>query len=278
MAPGHAPRRKTLEDIRRELDAEFPASPGIPAGRARIDLDDVVEPAVAAPPSVALERPRAAAARAAPWRGHVIAGAIGCIVGQLLILASFAATRYADDIVRVWAVVSASRPGAPVVQADDTPPALASTPPAGSPPDVASSPVVPAEPVEAPTITPPAAVAASLVLEPRGRAPTARRPATQGPPSAPPAPRRPLAGPGDWVQSQALLRSALSEWIALSGRSDVETGIADAEVILGADGSTAKTRVPVTSRAAVVVREQRWELGSDGWILVDERDIDRRVR
>lgn len=94
----------------------------------------------------------------------------------------------------------------------------------------------------------------------------------------PPAPRRPLAGPGDWVQSQALLRSALSEWIALSGRSDAETGIADAEVILGADGSTAKTRVPVTSRAAVVVREQRWELGSGGWILVDEREIERRAR
>ena len=49
-------------------------------------------------------------------------------------------------------------------------------------------------------------------------------------------------------------------------------------VILGAAGSTAKTRVPATSRAGVVVREQRWELGSDGWTLVDDREIERRAR
>lgn len=274
---GQAPRRKTLEDIRRELDAEFPVPPGVPTGRGRIDLDDE-DLAVAPPRTIAVERSRPAPVRAVPWRGYVMAGAIGCIIGQLLILASFAATRYGDDIARVWAVVSAPRPSAPVVQADDTAAVPASISPAASPPDVASSAAVAAETDEVPTVAPPAPVAASLAVEPQGRESTARRPVNQPPSSGPPAPQRPLPGPGDWVESQALLRSALSEWVALSSRSDVQARLADVEVILGADGSTAKTRVPVTSRAGVVVREQRWELGSEGWSLVDDREIERRAR
>jgi len=272
---GETPHRKTLEDIRRELDAEFPASPGSD-GRAGVDHDDV-ERVVAPPRSVPVQHPGPATVGATPWRGYVIAGIIGCIIGQFLILASFAATRYGDDITRVWAVASASRPSAPVPQADDTAAPPASPSPAASVPEAAPSHAVPAEADEPPTIAPPATVAASLGVEPK-EASTARRPDVQRPPSPPPAPRRPLAGPGDWVESQALLRSALSEWLVLSGRSDVEARVADAEVVLGADGSTAKTRVPVTSRGAVVLREQRWELGPGGWIIVDDREIERRAR
>jgi hypothetical protein len=84
----------------------------------------------------------------------------------------------------------------------------------------------------------------------------------------------PLPGPIDWAESQAALRSALLEWIAMSSRADVQAHAAEAEVILGADGWTAKTRVPMTSRVGTVVREQRWELSAKGWSLVDDREID----
>jgi hypothetical protein len=45
-------------------------------------------------------------------------------------------------------------------------------------------------------------------------------------------------------------------------------------VILGADGWTAKTRVPMRSRARLVIREQRWERGSNGWNIVEDREVD----
>jgi len=89
-------------------------------------------------------------------------------------------------------------------------------------------------------------------------------------------PRPPLPGPIDWGELQASLRSALREWIAASSRADVQAHLADAEVILGADGWTAKTRVPMTSRAGAVLREQRWALGANGWSLLDDRELQRR--
>jgi hypothetical protein len=83
-------------------------------------------------------------------------------------------------------------------------------------------------------------------------------------------------GPGDWVESQAQLRSALSEWLALSERGG-ETDASDAEVILGADGRTAKTRVPMRSRTRAFVREQRWERGANGWNIVEDREVGRAL-
>lgn len=90
-----------------------------------------------------------------------------------------------------------------------------------------------------------------------------------------PALRGPLVGPDEWVELQAQLRSALSEWVEMSTRADVDPHLDDAEVILGADGATAKTRVPMTARGRTTVREQRWERGPSGWTIVDDRDAER---
>lgn len=71
------------------------------------------------------------------------------------------------------------------------------------------------------------------------------------------------------------MRSALGEWISMSSRPGVQPHLADAEVILGADGWTAKTRVPMTTAAGAVTREQLWQLDAKGWGLVEDRAIER---
>jgi hypothetical protein len=102
---GEAPR-KSLEDIRLELDTEYPSS----------TADDRL-----AEPEIPVEPPRPAPRRGAARRGHVMAAAIGCIAGQvLLVVAYVAVTRYAGDV--IWLRAPANAPGlaAPLSPADDT--------------------------------------------------------------------------------------------------------------------------------------------------------------
>lgn len=290
---GEAPRHRTLDDIRREIDAEYSESsdgPRVPT-RTRDEDADVGDNAIS------VRHLRAEPAGRSHWRGYLMAGAIGCIAGQLIILGYVAVTRYgANTLLRA---ASTPRVSAPLLQTDDTAVLSASIPSAGapSPATIAPTGTVPpseeaatsAEPVSASggadaargepeSVTPVAALPAlpASVREPRNdvpRPPPAVRDVPRKTVAAQPPLRRPLIGPGDWVQSQAQLRSALSEWLALFGRDDTDPP--GAEVILGADGLTAKTRVPWQSRSHAVIREQLWERGAHGWKIVEDREVER---
>jgi hypothetical protein len=279
-------KRRTLEDVRRELDAEYPPPQPVRAlpRRADLDHDEGAAEEIALEPGrrTNADRHLPAPVRATPWRGYVTAGAIGCIIGQLLILGSFAVARYGTDIIDAQAPPSGPRLTAPLLRVDAEAPAApsASISPAASrlevaTPDAMGAPadaIVPTAEGVAPTASP-ARPAASLAAD-RTSVESQRGSVRRSPPP-PPQLRRPLRGLDDWVESQARLRSALREWVAMSSRADIEVHVTDAEVILGADGWTAKTRLPMTSRAGVVVREQRWELGPDGWSIVEDREVER---
>ena len=76
----------------------------------------------------------------------------------------------------------------------------------------------------------------------------------------------------DWAQAQAEVRAALVTWLALSGR-EADALTADAVVILGPDGETAKTHVPIRSRSGVMtIGEQQWAHTATGWGIVSERE------
>ena len=157
---GQAPR-KTLEEIRRELDAEYPPS----IRDDRLVEPDAAEPvvrrmrtppyfdeneiAVERPHEIAVDRHRPAPRRSAGRRGYVMAAAIGCIAGQvLLVVAYVAVTRYARDV--VWPSAPASAPGLapPLLPADDTVALPASTwaapVPPSAPRQIAAKPAPPA--------------------------------------------------------------------------------------------------------------------------------------
>lgn len=251
MAP-----RKTLEDIRREVDAEF-APPD----------DDLAG-------DEAFPAPRRTVGR----RGYLVAGLIGCIVGQALILAYVGVALYAGDAGRLRIATSPPMPSAPVLAASDAaaPTAAPEDTPAASTASTERAPAAPSAAGDADaTVTTSPTLPAVVADEPKRVDPPPARVARQTPSSMAPAPRPPRPGLGDWVESQAQLRSALTEWLALSGYGGGDTTGADAEVILGADGRTAKTRVPTTLRGRVVMREQRWERASSGWIIVDDRQLFR---
>ena len=80
--------------------------------------------------------------------------------------------------------------------------------------------------------------------------------------------------PGDWVESQRQLRTALREWLVRSDSGSASVNPEDAEVMLGADGYTAKTRVRVRVGAHAVIREQQWRRMPGGWMIVEERQAE----
>jgi len=355
----HESRRKTLDDIRREIEAEYcppalsdHAADSTPAARrARevdedADLDDEL-----------LLRRLTAPERASDWRGYVMAGVIGCIAGQLIILGYVAVARYGGDLAKLRESFSMPRLSAPLMRTDDTvvsasvrretvstpdarslagplvpagpgsptgtvgtsdaaiapekapasgadvsdrdaassapvvavpapgtdssphvaatpPPAVPTTPPAAVP--ATPAPPVPAEPTVAVTPAPAPAAPARRAREERNEG--SPRPAVvrQAPPRVAPSPEtsppRSLPGPDNWVESQAQLRAALGEWLTLWERGG-DAEVSEAEVVLGADGRTAKTLVPTRSGNRIVFREQRWERGRQGWTIVAEREV-----
>ena len=85
---------------------------------------------------------------------------------------------------------------------------------------------------------------------------------------------RPRDGGQDWVKAQDSVRAALIEWLAASGRLD-DSLTPDIVVILGGDGQTARTVVPIRSGGGVILREQRWERAPDGWRITAEREVPR---
>jgi hypothetical protein len=192
--------RKTLDDIRRELDAEYGASAILDEQAARTEAEDTAPrdaPPRDAPPrdapmdpeeeaTIALARRERRRPGPGGWGGYVIAGLVGCIAGQILLFAALVALHYSSG-----SAVRASTP--PMSEA----PAERATPSAS----VASPPPVTAEPRDAapapePTVAvppatqfvPPATTPVSKAAEPRASvAAVMTQPASD---EAKPAPRR----------------------------------------------------------------------------------------
>jgi hypothetical protein len=260
-----APRRKTLEDIRREIEAEYalpPEADEIPVQQTRETAGDQGE----------------GSHRPGTWRSYLTAALIGCVTGQALILAYFVAALYARDARAPRSVASPPVRGAPPslqpnasirLEAPTAPTAEVAADAAradGAPDTVTSA-------------APPASSHPGLDDDRSAREAGPRVVVRQPPSVTPPAPpRRPLVGPDNWVESQAQVRSALAEWLAIWSSGDVERQVSEAEVILGADGWTAKTRVPIMTGAGGVMREQHWERSVDGWKVVENRDLGRAPR
>jgi hypothetical protein len=322
-SPGGATPRKTLDEIRREIEAEF--SP-------RETPDAQVPPA---PREMPKRQPRERlATRSVPRRyrdeddddrlalleleandsarrpvrsrvGYILAGLIGCLVGQVAILGYFVALNYRSTSGVVGVAATLLPPG---TSRSDAPPA--SSPPASTatsetdtapdtarPPDSPNSIAESAGPSDAgaapasgvavaelpapPSLAPPTAVPPVTTPTPGATDPKpVVRPLTPQPQSAPRSrvvgssarvdpPARGMA-PQDWAKSQEEVRVALREWLAVSGRG-ADSVTSDIVVILGSDGRTARTHVPMRLGGGVVVREQRWERGPSGWRIVAER-------
>lgn len=199
--------------------------------------------------------------RGAERRRYFIAGAAACVAVQLMILGGIALTRYVTDAIRDRAVTIAPPASAP---------AAATSTPAALPLPVATS--VP-EPLVSTPPSAPAVVATPVMPPPRtstSMVPSLRLSVPPSVATVPPSPRPPVVGTVDWTESQAELRSALERWLIIEDRDDMR--FAEAEVILGPDGATAKTRVP-SARGGGRIVEQRWQRRPNGWIIVDHREI-----
>lgn len=282
--------RKTLDEIRREIDAEFAGRPTADGAAADAGAersaplrDDVGE-------DVRLEDLRRHRGSPRTRRGsYILAGVIGCVVGQLALFGSVIATRYwfrsvhavADAPPAPVAATPASRSvpqpptatppshAADVARTPEPTPsvAVASSSPAAAAPELPETPVPPL------TISPPP----PSVAEPSMRATASQRRTASTARVAVSAPtpelRARVADFDNWAKSQAEVRAALGEWLALSGRRGADALASEAVVILGADGQTAKTHVPVRSRSGVMtIGEQRWERTAKGWSIVAERE------
>ena len=88
-----------------------------------------------------------------------------------------------------------------------------------------------------------------------------------------PVPVRPedIVGDKQRPEARAQVRSALDDWLrTLPGGDDVGRS-PEPIIVLSADGRTARTYVSVASPMGVVPRVQRWRLGPDGWMLTEDR-------
>jgi hypothetical protein len=284
--------RKTLDEIRHEIEAEFAGTPIADAAAGEADVKrrsprrDVVKYHV--DDDLRLEELRRHRARSRTRRGkYILAGVIGCVVGQLALFGSVAATRHWFRFVHILAVVppspvrtmlasqSTPQPSGPTAawHAADIERTPAPTPSVAvelSPP-AAAAPEPPAMPVPPLTMGPPPPGAAEPpmhVMASQHRTVSTARVAVATPT---PELRTPVAE-FDWAESQAEVRAALGAWLALSGR-EADSLASDAVVILGADGQTAKTHVPIRSRSGVLtMSEQHWGRTTKGWGIVAERE------
>ena len=296
--------RRTLDDIRRELDADYPSSV-TPASQNGGAADSFTPSPV---PAASVDVTRVSPRKRTRRLGYIVAGVAGCLAGQLALIGILI-------VVRQWHPAALDAPTAGVETAppapnatsepriadprpisDDAPPpasaivspttperVVASKPEAvlsergpviservqvGSGPSPAASEPKPRQ-TDAPiTSSAPAASEPKAKARRSDRSPAAAVRAVE--PSPPSEGREEPIESRNWAQSQDQVRAALSEWLARSGRDDAN--VSDIVVILGADGRTARTHVPLKSGSDVIVREQRWERGANGWQIMDDRE------
>jgi hypothetical protein len=179
--------RKTLDDIRRELDAEYGASAILDEQAARAGAEDTAPRDAPMDPedeaAIALMRER----RPGGWGGYVIAGLVGCIAGQILLLAALVALHYSSG-----SAVRASTPPtseAPAERATSSASVASPPPVAAEPRDAAPAPELTVMVPPATQFVPPATAPASKAGEPRASvaAVTTTQPATD---EVKPAPHR----------------------------------------------------------------------------------------
>jgi hypothetical protein len=129
---------------------------------------------------------------------------------------------------------------------------------------------VAAEPQVSPP--PPAIVSAAKLADD-----TASRPADKLPPRAVPAPRSaparqsPVLSTAARAEAQDRLRAVVNQWLRASVRGGGSAHATEPVIVVAPDGRTAKTYVSMTSPIGLIPREQRWELGAQGWTLIDDR-------
>jgi hypothetical protein len=277
--------RKTLDDIRRELDEEAWASGQALPGESdwRVTDDEPL-------PAGDDDRRSIQVDGQSSWlRRFLIVALIGAIATEVVIIADVVIARYdrlraigrtaTDQVAKVEppapapppAVAEPSASAMALTPAAPAPTAVESPPPTASVPDE-NAPYVPADHPRLVEPTPPPARPATPPVRPAPAPPRTATPSSR--PTIALVPTPPSgAGPEDWLRAQGDLRAALKHWLEISGRDDAGAQAAQAVVILGPDGRTAKTEVLDAVRGRTVVREQRWQLLPTGWTLVYERDI-----
>ena len=337
MSEAEGTPRKTLDEIRRELDADYSSSvtPGSQNGGAVDSSVPYAVPAASVDANEASERhttdddgfnapvvheTRGPTRRRTRRLAYIVAGVAGCLAGQLVLIGILIAVRQWHSAAPNESTVGVERTAPPAPQAtseshiadqsaisDDasaqasavvsptTPEPVASKPEAvagehgpvvsergpaigerspapGEPSPRASEPKRRSRHTDSPITTSGPAVGEPRAKAPRSERPPAVTPRAVEPPAPPPSEGReePIES-RNWAQSQDQVRAALGEWLARSGHRD-DTNVSDIVVILGADGRTARTHVPLKSGSDVIVREQRWERGANGWQIMDDRE------
>jgi hypothetical protein len=242
--PFDAPR-KTLDDIRRELDADYSSC----VVSAATTGDVTVSPTRDLVDGTPSDRRGETVAGLARRSGYVLAALIGCLVGQLGLFGFFVIAR---------PTVGVDAPGISTVAVSNP------TSDAQAALDVtAASPPVP-------SFVPPVAIPPRV----GARRPVARQPGSRPAAVLPVKPsevERAADAHAGVTESEDEVRAALGQWLATSNVGD-RTLVPGTAVFLRADGASARTYIPTKSGEDVVVREQHWRRGPDGWNIVEDRE------
>jgi hypothetical protein len=253
--------RKTLDEIRRELDVEFPSSV-----TSTLSACDVIELTVSQPvadrpkneSNQVLENRAVDAPRTTRRFRYVFAAVVGCVAGQLALLGFFAYR--GSGVTRPTVAVGATVPSSVAATVPKSEESAA--------PDVGLAP-----PPVAP-FTPPVALPAPVVADRPADRPVARRIAQRraATPAAEPAePERATDARVGVTESEDEVRAALSQWLATSSVGDGSI-VPDTAVFLRADGKAARTYIPTKSGDDIIIREQLWRREANGWSIVEDRE------
>lgn len=295
--------RKTLDDIRREIDAEYgyvaPAESALDdathdraRGVARTDprmvqrlerLSEHEEREGSVAPladfrqiadrhQLGMRRRSPVSGGAARRSGYLLAGLVGCVAGQILLLAVLTVMRYGGgpEVSHTSAQVSPSSDvtsAAPSEAVASSPSSAPVVVPVESQESTAeSSGELPPRTVREPpaSSSPPRAIVSAATV-PEHRLPHVvreRRPASPG---------SDVAASSNRADAQARLRSALDRWRRISAVGVGSVEMPEPVIVLSPDGRTAKIYVSVASQIGFIPREQRWTLGPRGWALVEDR-------
>jgi len=285
--------RKTLDDYRREIDAEFSGPPLTETSTDSAVTKRVVLPRRSEEDGAAIELLRKHGTRQRRRRagGYIIAVAAGFITGlfgyPVVTHYSILSTARVAPVTRVTSAPSPLPAPSSAATPSSAPPASPAPPsPALTSPAAAiSSPTEPASPPPAIVSSPSSRATAAPGTSEASRVPSSssmlETPASPSGPAAsrpvanarktPPQRIVPATASADWVQLQEQVRQALSIRLASSGLAD-DSIISDTVVILSPDGRTARTHVPVRRGSGVVILDQCWARQSNQWSLVDDRE------